>query len=202
MRRLWILLFPLTLQAGALPAQAGSRWTIGLGITWDAFSGASSDTTSLSGTEVEVVPAPRLALEAGLSRAIGKWEIRLAGGYAAGALRARTDALILDDRTGNVRRYRLALHVGRRMASLGAATLHVTAGPSLDHWTATGIGNRTTLGGRLGLVLRVPLGGVTLENTVRFGLSGSPFRQRDLPPEANLKSLRSWSVGAGLVVPL
>jgi len=202
MRRLWILLIPLSLHAGALAGQTGHRWAIDVGIARDAFTGGSSDTTSLSGTEVEVVPAPRLAFEVGLSRGIGTWEIGLAGGYAAGALRARTDALVLDDRTGNVRRYRLALQAGRRLAGLGAATLHVTAGPLLDHWTTTGIGNRTTLGGRFGLVLRVPLGGVTLENALRFGLSPSPFRRRDLPPEAELRSLHTWSVGAGLVVPL
>jgi hypothetical protein len=201
------LIFPALLYvlstAGTLPAQtARGGWSLRAGVAREAFAGASTDTTTIPGTEVEVVPAPRLAFEAGASRRIGKWEIRLSGGYAAGGLRAKTDALLVDDRTGDVKRYRAALLLGRRIASLGPSDLVLLAGPSVDHWQAAGIGDRTTLGGRAGLTLTLPLGRVTFANTVLFGLGGSPFRRHDLPLEARVRPLHSWSVGAELVIPL
>jgi hypothetical protein len=189
--------------AGPAAAQAHPEgWILRLEITRDAFAGASRDTSTIPGTEVEVAPAPRLALEGGLTRQLGAWEIGFGAGYASGSLRATTDDLILDDRTGDVRRFRAALQVGRRVASFGSATLHVVGGPSVDHWKVPGIGDRTTVAGRAGLTLRIPLGGIRFENSVRFGLGGSPFKSSDLPPEARVRTLRTWSVGAGVAVPV
>jgi len=195
---LMVAITPGTLAAQERPA----RWTLHVDITRDAFTGASRDTSTLPGTEVEVVPAPRLAFEAGLNRQLGAWEIGFGAGYASGGLRASTDDLIFDDRTGDVRRFRAALHLGRRIARLGDATLHVGGGPSVDHWKVPGIGDRTTVAGRAGLALRIPLGGLLFENSVRFGLGGSPFKSSDLPPEARVRALRTWSIGAGVVVPV
>jgi hypothetical protein len=189
--------------AGPAAAQAHPEgWILRLEITRDAFAGASRDTSTIPGTEVEVAPAPRLALEGGLTRQLGAWEIGFGAGYASGSLRATTDDLILDDRTGDVRRFRAALQVGRRVASFGSATLHLVGGPSVDHWKVPGIGDRTTVAGRAGLTLRIPLGGIRFENSVRFGLGGSPFKSSDLPPEARVRTLRTWSVGAGVAVPV
>ena len=197
-RQVLLLLLVSTAASAGLPAQQRmARWNLTLGISRDAFTGASSDTTTLPGTTVEVAPAPRLALEAGVRRRSGAWEIGVGIGYAAGALRARTEELLLDDRTGDVVRYRAALLVGRTLTPLGAATLVAIAGPALDHWEAGGIGNRTTVSGRAGLALRLPLGGLDFENTLTFGIGQSPFRQRTLPPEAKVHSLRTWSVGVG-----
>lgn len=176
------------------------RWVLRLEITRDAFTGASRDTSMLPGAEVEVAPAPRLALEGGLTRHLGAYEIGFGAGYASGSLRATTDDFILDDRTGDVRRFRAALLLGRRVASFGPATLHLIGGPSVDHWKVPGIGDRTTVAGRAGLALRIPLGGIRFENSVRFGLGGSPFHSRDLPPETRVRTLRTWSIGAGLAV--
>ncbi|HEY7682546.1 MAG TPA: hypothetical protein VH879_07865 [Gemmatimonadales bacterium] len=199
---LWLLLVP-AVDPSQLPAQQRTdRWTATLGITRDAFTGASSDTTTISGTTVEVAPAPRLAVEAGLRRRAGAWEVGATIGYAPGALRARTKEFLLDDRTGDVVRYRAALLVGRTLTRLGEATLVAVVGPALDHWEAEGIGNRTTVSARGGLTLRVPLGRLTFENTLAFGVGQSPFSSRTLPPEAKLHSLRTWSFGVGLGVGL
>jgi hypothetical protein len=199
------LLIGLTLIIPGLTGPAAAQghpsgWVLRLEITRDAFAGASRDTSTIPGAEVEVAPAPRLALEAGLTRGLGAWEVGFGAGYASGGLRATTDELILDDRTGDVRRFRAALQLGRRVASFGPATLHVIGGPSVDHWQVPGIGDRTTVAGRAGLTLRIPLGGIRFENSVRFGLGGSPFNARDLPPEARVRTLRTWSIGAGVAV--
>lgn len=201
------LLMGLTLMIPVLPSPAGAQghppgWVLRLEVTRDAFTGASRDTSTLPGAEVEVAPAPRLAFEVGLTRQLGAWEIGFGAGYASGSLRATTDELILDDRTGDVRRFRAGLQVGRRVATFGSATLHIVGGPSVDHWKVPGIGDRTTVAGRAGLALRIPLGGIRFENSVRFGLGGSPFKASDLPPEARVRTLRTWSVGAGVAVPI
>lgn len=189
--------------AGTLPAQTPEGgWSLRLGAAREVFSGASSDTTTIPGEEVEVTPAPRLTIEAGASRRLGAWEIRVTGGYAAGGLRAKTGALLLDDRTGDVKRFRAALLLGRRMASLGPTGLLLLAGPAVDYWQASGISDRTTVTGRVGLSLSVPLGGVSFANTLLFGFGGSPFPRDGLAPEARVKSLHSWSVGAELMLPL
>jgi hypothetical protein len=204
MRRLVMTLFLCALgSVAALPAQtSSSRWSLRISVAREAFTGASSDTTTIPGEEVEVAPAPRLAVDAGVGRRVGAWEIRLTGGYAAGGLRAKTDALLFDDRTGDVKRFRAALLLGRRIASPGPSELMLLAGPSVDHWTATGIGDRTTLSGRAGFSLTIPLGRVKLANTLLFGVGSSPFQRSSLPPEAKIKSLHTWSLGAELVLPM
>ncbi len=189
----------LLLIPAALTAQRpASRWTLALGLARESFGGASRDTSTLSGTNVRVLPSSRLAAELGLGRRLGPWDLALAAGYASGSLRARTDALVLDDRTTPVRRYRMAIQIGRRIARLGENAVHFVGGPTLDHWTTSGLGDRTTLAARAGVALRIPLGGMELENRVLFGVGQSPFRKRDLPPEAVIESLRTWSVGVTL----
>ena len=195
-------LLALSVTAPLAAQEPESRWELRLDVSRDAFSGGSGDTTAIPGTEVEVTPAPRLAFEAGVSRGLGAWRISLTGGYAAGGLRAKSPALIVDDRTGDVKRYRAALLVSRRLIGRAGASLLLLAGPGVDHWSTSGIGDRTTLSCRVGLSTRIPLGGFTLENTLAFGLGGSPFRRRDLPVEASIRTLHTWSFGGGLRLPL
>jgi opacity protein-like surface antigen len=199
MRMSWITTLAAAfalLPPSAAAAQAG--WTITLGVSRDAFSGASADTTTIPGTRVEVVPAPRLAIEIGVARSAGAWQLGLHLGHASGSLRAKTDALILDDRTGSVTRWRLSLLAGRRLATLDRLSLVALAGPALDHWETSGIGNRTTITGRAGLAVRIPLGRLSFENAASLGIGGSPFRRTDLPAEADVRRMLTWSVGAGL----
>jgi hypothetical protein len=192
-----------TLTARLLSAQTtADRWSFQVAVTRDAFQGASADTTTIPGSSVEVVPAPRLAFEAGASRGLGAWEVGLSGGYSAGALRAKTDALLVEDRSGDVTRIRASLSLGRRLATFGSASLLILAGPALDHWKTSGVGDRTTVSARVGLALRIPLGPVRLENLVSFGVGESPFRHADLPAEAQVRTLRTWSFGLGLRIPI
>jgi opacity protein-like surface antigen len=188
------------LTPGAVTAQGS--WTIGIGVSRDAFTGASTDTTTIPGVRVEIAPAPRLAIEIGVGRSAGAGELGLQLGYASGSLRAKTDALMLDDRTGSVTRWRLSLLAGRRLATYERLSLLLLAGPALEHWEVSGIGNRTTFSGRAGFALRIPLGRLSLENNATLGIGGSPFRPSDLPPEAEVRRMLTWSVGAGIRVAL
>lgn len=197
-RRIPLILLALLLPTTLVAQRPGPGWVLLLNVARESFGGASSDTSTVPGTTVEVFPAPRLAAEIGLDRNIGDWELALTAGYASGDLRARTDRLVLDDKTTSLKRYRGSLLVGRRLLALREASLRLMLGPVIDHWTATGLGDRTALGGRIGVALRIPLGPVELENRALFGLGPSPFNRRDLPPEAKIESLRSWSLGIGV----
>jgi len=201
-RRFLLALFPLMLATPLAAQRPAGPWALVFSAARESFRGASSDTTTVPGTTVAVYPASRIATEIGVSRRFGAWEVALTGGYASGDLRASTDRLVLDDRTTSVKRYRGGLLVGRRLMAVQEASLRFMIGPVVDHWTTTGLGDRTTLGGRVGLAMRIPLGPVELENRALFGLGPSPFNRRDLPPEAKIESLRSWSVGVALRVAL
>lgn len=193
----------LVIPTATLSAQTSpDGWALRVAVSRDAFTGASSDTTALPGANVDIQPAPRLAVEIGVRRAFQGWEFILATGYAAGGMRAATDQLTIEDRTGSVDRWRASLLMGKRLVSLDRATLSLLAGPGIDHWESDGLGNRTTLSGRVGLALRVPLGGITFENSAFFGLGGTPFDRRYVPPETTLRSIRTWSIGAGLLIGL
>lgn len=203
MRSTW-LVSGLLLATTALAGQAPDRhWQLQFGAALETFAGASADTSTIAGTEVEVRPASRVAIAVGLQRRWGAWETGIELAYGSGALRAATDELQLDDRTADVTRYRAALLLGRRLARLGGATLTLFGGPAVDHWELGGFGGRTTLAVQGGLALRFPLGArVAVENRVTAGLGGSPFRRATLPPEAEIRSLRTLGVGAGLRIGL
>jgi len=192
---LLLLLLPLL----PLQAQSAGRWALTFGVSRESFGGASRDTSTVPGLKVDVVPTPRVAYELGLAREIGRWEVGLGLGYAPGDLRATTEGLTLDDRTSGVTRFRAALRLAREIARLDAARLLLEGGVGVDHWQADVSGDHTTVAGTLGARLRVPLGsGFTLENRALFTLGGSPFEKSALPPEAEVRSLRTWSFGVGL----
>lgn len=184
----------------SLWAQAsGSRWALRLELARDAFTGASADTSTFSGTRVEVVPTPRLAVEVGIGRRVGPWEVGISGGYAGGGLRAATEDLFVDERTGGVTRYRASLMVRREVLRLEGAALSLGAGGLLDHWRVSDLGDRTTMGVRGGLILAVPLGGrLSLEHAAQVAVGGAPFRKADLPPDAEVRAMWTWSFGLAL----
>jgi len=179
-------------------AQQASKWTLHLTVGRDAFGGASLDSVTVPSVEVEVTPAPRLALEFGASRTMGAWEASVSGGYSSGNLRAVTADVAVDDRSGGITRYRMALTVARRIVSFSPASLHAVAGPVLDRWKSSDLGGRTVWGGRMGAALRFALGRTSIENAVLFTVGGSPFDQRALPSGVILRPLRTWTVAAGM----
>jgi hypothetical protein len=179
-------------------AQSMDGWNLGLSVARESFTGAATDTVTVPGQRVEVTPTPRLNVEIAIDRSRGPWEFGLRAGYAGGSLRAKTDALILDDRSGGVNRWRMGLWVGRSIVTFQHATVSLLLGPGVERWSARGIGDHTTFGARAGLALRVPLGRLTLEHTASLGVSGTPFRRAALPAGATTRTMRTWSLGLGL----
>jgi hypothetical protein len=194
MPRILTLLALLLCTSTALPAQSTPRhWGIDVTLSRDAFTGASTD-----GAGLEVSPNPRVAYELGVSRLGPTWGLRLGVGFAGGGLRGKTSTVRIDDNTTSVDRYRATLLLERTLARGDRLRLAAALGPTIDRWESAGINNRTVVGGRGGLHLGIVLGRISMEEMVLVGWSGSPFTEAAVAPTGEIKSLWTWSVGAGL----
>ncbi|MEO8636372.1 MAG: hypothetical protein ABI587_13950 [Gemmatimonadales bacterium] len=190
-----ILLCPIT----ALSAQiAPRRWGVDLLIARDAFTGASSD----HGGAIEISPNPRIAYELGLSHFGPRWGIRLGLGVASGGLRGKTGPVRIDDNSTSVDRYRAGVLLERVIAHGDRLRLSAALGPTLDRWEAAGINDRTVFGARGGLHLGIVVGRLSFEETALIGVSSSPFTEAAVAPTGKLRTLWSWSLGAGVRVGL
>jgi hypothetical protein len=192
------ILLPVLIPDHSNAQERPRPWELTLGISRDAFSGASLDSVTVPAVPVEVTPAPRLGFEAGVSRSIGAWQLGVSAGYASGNLRARTDEVLLDDRSGGVVRYRLGLTLSRRLVTFAPASVHALVGPVLDRWETADLGGRTVSGARIGASLRFALGRFSVENALFIAVGGSPFDRSKLPAGVTLRPLTTWSVGSGL----
>jgi hypothetical protein len=193
------LLLPLLAAAPPAHAQvpaATGGWHLGVGVDALRF-GHVAVSDAEPGAAAEIRPSNRAALGLGIGRTSGAWELALEGGWAQGEIEIGNDVLTVRDLTSDVTRYRLALAVGRRLATLGAGHLVGVLAPSVDLWTVTG-DTRIRGGAETRVLLRVPLGGVELENRIGLGLSGSPIEAADLGDVAEERGLWTFLVGMGV----
>ncbi len=191
----------LVVSRGAAQEEANGAW-LSLGVAQWSFSGAARDTVTVPGVKTQLRPDNRLGLEAALALRRGAWEGRLTMGLALGHLTADNDALALEDKTTNVERYRASLSVGRQLLRTGRSELILALGPTFDLWTTTSFSSHVSIGGQAHIGLRLPIGGLELENSISLGWSTSPFGAADVPAEVERITLRGISVGTGLRFPL
>ncbi|HYC32606.1 MAG TPA: hypothetical protein VEB59_10000, partial [Gemmatimonadales bacterium] len=111
------------------------------------------------------------------------------------------DAVAIRDRTADLSRYRAGLAVERRLARLGNGLVFAEVEPTLDLWSLDGE-TRTRFGIQAGVTVRLPLGGLELEQRLVAGLSASPLEAADLGGEFALRALRVVGFGAGVRLPL
>ena len=183
---------PSVAQAPADP----SGWRLGGGVEALRF-GQVALSDAVPGVAAEVRPSARAGAYLSAVRSAGAWRVGLEAGWAGGHLEAGNDVIAVQDRTAAVTRYRLAVGVGRRIASLGVGAVELTLAPTLDLWKVAGE-TRGRAGAEVRLGVRVPLGGVELENRVGFGLSGNPIEAADLGDVSDLRGLRTLLVGIAL----
>jgi hypothetical protein len=195
------LLVLLLLFAGPLPAQSPAGWTLTVGLDGLRFATAAEDTVTPGGAAVSLRPSGRIGGRVGLQRRIGGWGLGVLLGWAAGEVEASNEAVAIRDRTADLSRYRVALALERRVASVGAGTLAVAVSPGLDLWTVEG-NTRTRAGAEAWVALRLPVGRVEVEQRLAFGLSGSPIEQADVGEEFDLRALRTLVFGVGVRLPL
>ncbi len=180
--------------AQAPPAQDG--WHLGGGVDALRF-GHVAVSEAEPGLAAEVRPSSRAALRLVVGRKTGLWDVSLEAGWAEGNIQAGNDVVSVQDLTSDVTRYRLALAVGRELGTLGTGRLGAELAPAADLWSVTGE-SRVRAGVEGRVVLLVPLGGVSLENRIGVGFSGSPIEASDLGQVAEERGLWTLLVGLGL----
>jgi hypothetical protein len=202
MRTAPILALILGLTAATAQAQnsVDRPWQLRLAAGWQNFNGAAEDTSG--SIDLELRPSNSIGLELGLAHRWDAWEGRVDLGYAQGNFQGESDDAAVRDKTTRSFRLRAAVIIARRIVSFQGSRLQLEAGPTLDYWDTQTVSERGSLGGRVGLSLLMPLGGMILENNVGFGVSASPFNQSDIPPGAWTKTLTTFTIGAGLRLPL
>jgi hypothetical protein len=204
MRAAPILALTLGLVSTTAQAQVQSSvdrpWQLRFAAGWQDFSGGAEDTAT--SVNIEVRPSNSIGFELGLARRWDAWEGRVDLGYAKGSLYGETNDAAIKDKTTHSQRLRAAFTIARRIVSFEGSRLQLEAGPTFDYWDTETLSEHGSVGGRFGLSLLMPLGGMILENNVSFGISSSPFSENDIPAGARMKTFTTFMVGAGLRLPL
>jgi hypothetical protein len=191
----------LTLLAASPPVAAQTHaghngWHLGGGV--DALRFAHVVVSAAGpGAAAEVRPSNRAAFHLGVGRSIGPWDVGIEAGLAEGHIEARNDVVAISDLTADVTRYRLGISMSRAIAALATGELALELAPTLDHWSLDGT-YRTRAGAEGRLVLRVPLGSWEVEQRLGFGLSGSPIDAADVGDVAEVRGLRTLTIGFGV----
>jgi hypothetical protein len=199
MRLRFALLIPLLAAAPPTAAQTPAEhdgWHLGGGVDALRFGHvALSDAEPAAAAKVR--PSGRAAFRLGVGRTVGLWDVSVEAGWAEGEIEIGNDVLSVRDLTSDVTRYRLSLAVGHRLTMLGTARLGFELAPTIDLWSVTG-DSRARAGAEGRVLLRVPLGGVGLENRIGVGLSGSPIEAGDLGDVAEERGLWTLLIGLGV----
>jgi hypothetical protein len=181
--------------AAQMPADI-TGWHLGGGVEAVRF-GHVAVSEAAPGVAAEVRPSGRSAFNLSVGRRYGAWGLDLEAGWAVGHIEAGNDALVIQDRTSDVSRYRLAIGITRQVTSAGRGVIAVALAPTLDLWAVDGE-SRVRAGAEGRLVVRVPLAAVELENRIGLGFSGNPIEATDIGAVSDLRGLRTVLVGVGL----
>ncbi len=193
------VLIPNTSAGQDIPGFQG--WSLTVGGDGLRFGPTARDRTVPQQSAADLRPSGRAGVRATLARSLGAWRLQLEAGLARGSAEVTNQVVAVRDKTLDLSRYRLSPALERRAAGLGPGELAVALAPTLDLWRAGG-NNRLRLGVECRVAVRVPLGGLALENRVSLGLSGAPLEREDLGDGFELRGLRSLAVGVGLRLPL
>jgi hypothetical protein len=192
--------FTLLLLVVGLPTRGNSQgkaWGIGLDVGLTRFWGGSKAVAP--STAPGFKPYRPTAAAIRVDRAVGRARVGLAVSYAASGLGLEGEEVTLIAK-GGLTWVQVAPEVAYRLATLGAVTeLRVFGGPLADIWIPNGEDGRTRIGGRGGAELLVPLSG-WLACTLRAygGLTGSLFREADVPSDFQPKTMPNVGVSLGI----
>lgn len=192
----------LLLLALALPSRVGGQarpWGIGFDAGLTRFWGGSEPIPP------NVTPGARpyrpttFAIRA--DRILGRGRVGFTVSYAGSGLGVEDQDLAVVAK-GGLTWVQLAPEAAYRLATLGPVTeLRLFGGPVADIWNVEGDGTRTRIGGRVGLELLVPLGGpVAATMRAHGGLSGSLFREADVPSGYRTKTMPNAGFALGFKV--
>lgn len=196
----WLVPALLGLPCALAGQSAPGAWTVTAGVDAVRFGAAARDTVAPAESAVDLRPSGRVGLRMAVQRAVGRWRVEVALGWAGGNVEAGNEAVAIRDRTVDLSRYRVGLGLERALAHPGRTEVTLALRPSLDLWTLDGE-NRVRAGAECTLALRVPLGGAALEHRIGLGVSGSPLKAEDVDAVFERKRLVALTVGVGWRLP-
>jgi hypothetical protein len=186
--------------AGAQADNAG-RWRLGMLVESLHFSRGLVDGGAPESEAAGLRPSGGAGVSIALARAGHTWRADLSAGWAGLRPQADNDNVAVTDKTARLTRWRLGAAAEHRLCAVGAGSLAVGGGPTLDWWRITGE-SRVRLGAQAGIALRLPVSGWELENRFGLGLSGSPFIPEDAGAGFETRTLVGLLLGMGVRAPL
>jgi len=187
-----------SLPAAMVPLAAQQpAWGIGLEVGLTRFWGCSEPIAPNNPPGFRPYRPTTFGLR--LDREIGRARVAVGALYAASGLATEDDDLTVIAK-GGLKWVQLTPELAYRLSTVGpVAEIRVFAGPVFDFWLPTDEDARTRIGGRGGLELMVPLAS-GLAGTLRAhaGVSGSLFRDTDVPSDFRPKSMPSVGLALGV----
>ncbi|HET7425032.1 MAG TPA: hypothetical protein VFJ92_15820 [Gemmatimonadales bacterium] len=182
-------------------AVAPPGWQLGILLESVRFSRGLVDAASPSDIAAGLRPSAGTALALTLARSGAVWRGELVAGWAGMRPQADNESVAVLDRTTHLTRMRLGAALERSLFGIGAASLALGAGPTLDWWRVVGE-DRVRVGGAALVALRLPLGTWMLENRLGLGVSESPFVPEDVGETYETRTLLSVTLGLAVRAPL
>lgn len=201
MRGIVVVMLLSCLASSSSAQDTPPTWSLWLGARAVRFSAFATGQLPDPFERLTVRPNRRVGIEAGVDRQIGAWQAGLRLGYAPGKAELRQGTIALTDDLLGMARYRLAASVGRRLVGVDRGQLRLAAGPTIDHWTFLNDA-RTTLGAEVALALDIPIGGVTLRQSLSLGIAPSPATRESVGAEVDVKRLTTLGFGVALALGL
>jgi hypothetical protein len=183
-------------QAVALPG-----WELGILLESVRFSRALVDAAAPSDIAAGLRPSTGTALALTLARSGTVWRSEVVVGWAGMRPQADNEHVAVLDRTTHLTRMRLGAALERSLFEIGAGSLALGAGPTLDWWRVVGE-DRVRVGGSALVALRLPLGTWALDNRLGLGVSGGPFVPEDAGEGYETRTLVSVTFGVAVRAPL
>ncbi|HEY9442260.1 MAG TPA: hypothetical protein VIQ25_03365 [Gemmatimonadales bacterium] len=194
-----ILAIPVTGSAQVVPSPG---WELGVLLESVRFSRGLVDAAAPSqDAAAGLRPASGTSIALTLARGGAAWRGELVAGWAGMRPQADNASVAVLDRTTRLTRWRLGAGLTRRLLGIGAGSLNLGAGPTLDWWRVIGE-DRVRFGGAALAALRLPLGTWAVENRLGVGVSGSPFVSEDAGETYETRTLVSVTLGIVVRAPL
>jgi hypothetical protein len=198
----WLIVSVLLVAPTPGSAQAAlAGWELGLLLESVRFSRGLVDAAAPPDVAAGLRPASGTEFALSLARSGTVWRGEVTAGWAGMRPQADNESVAVLDRTTRLTRVRLGATMERRLFGIGAGTLNLGIGPTLDWWRVVG-DDRVRLGGAALVALRLPLGSWALENRLGLGVSGSPFLPEDAGETYETRNLVGVTLGVAVRAPL
>lgn len=200
MRNLVRIICPmLVLVALSRASSAQQRaWGVGFDVGLTRFWGASEALPPNQSPGLKPYRPTTAAVR--VDRSVGRrGRVGLGVAYAASGVAAEGEELAVVAK-GQLAWIQFAPEAAYRLTTLGAGPeLRAFGGPVADLWLPEGGDSRVRFGGRAGLELLAPLGsGVAATIRAHSGVSGSLFRETDVPSGFRTKMMPNAGAALGL----